>query len=573
MATASIADLEARLTAYDFNYQELKDALDGKALPTALGRPVARACVIRGIRYHDTGFAEPLRSLVANYPELTRALNARSIMSGAVPSINATDEVPYCIWHPDTAPEQTYRDLWAKYCREFPLITWAVARACATAGSVNLYRELNLVPCVEVAEEARESDCPGSNEIYEIIVRQAIRYSVMDDYTRTIHEPRAGAFLNGDTQVRYQLDYRSQFMNQKTTLFGDSDDSDDEDYGDVTLFGDAVEGGLPIFDITEDMLVGIGTTRSSRPPHDFTDLLVNPLPADLPVLDKTILTHMAAYNGNIDRYARLRRPATEMAHDERMFVIRGIYHHPLFGAWWARHTAGSRGLGGAEGEDVRRAIHARAIMSNDLTRITADTPDNELPYCIWYPDWPHQDILRTLLRRKPKMLPQIARTCVIADHETLWSDIIQSKALLEVPEKELFYMESEARITCARRWEGQTTFPSYLRDIESTAAERGIKIHQELVHSRDWKAFITRRDKFESGSMSLYGGGWSGLLSAGEFPGAYNGVWVRVSHVELTTSADPAARPVKVTECFELNELYQDVPLDKIGKYLETKNP
>ena len=250
---------------------------------------------------------------------------------------------------------------------------------------------MGLVPCVEVAEEARASTEPGSREIFNMIVGEPTRFSVMDDYTRTVHEPRPGAFLNGDTQVRICLGYRRKLQRQEVIFV-------DEEEGECFLAGDAVEDGKPAMDICEDMLVGLETNYP--PPAtgvDLTDLLLNPLPADLPAVDKDVLIAMAAYNGDVGRYARLRRPAP-LSWWERMFVIRGIYHNPLFGAWWARRPAEER-------RTVQAAVHARAIMSNDLTRITADTPDGEMPYFIWYPHWPNHNVLRALLRLKVRSVP------------------------------------------------------------------------------------------------------------------------------------------------------------------------
>lgn len=85
-----------------------------KKLPHALESPTTRLCIIRGIRYHN-GFATELYSQDREYPEFTRALNARSIMSGTIPDMNEPHEFPHCIWHPDIASEATYRELAQRY--------------------------------------------------------------------------------------------------------------------------------------------------------------------------------------------------------------------------------------------------------------------------------------------------------------------------------------------------------------------------------------------------------------------------------------------------------------------------
>ncbi|KAK1590825.1 uncharacterized protein LY79DRAFT_579572 [Colletotrichum navitas] len=44
-----------------------------------------------------------------------RARNAQLIMSNAIPEITTDDDTPYCIWYPDVASEETYRQLAKRY--------------------------------------------------------------------------------------------------------------------------------------------------------------------------------------------------------------------------------------------------------------------------------------------------------------------------------------------------------------------------------------------------------------------------------------------------------------------------
>lgn len=74
------------------------------------------------------------------------------------------------------------------------------------AGYTELYLELDILPDVHIAEEAREC---GNLTIYEAIVSQSVRYSIMNDYTRSIDlENRQPAHLNGDTAARWMLDIK-----------------------------------------------------------------------------------------------------------------------------------------------------------------------------------------------------------------------------------------------------------------------------------------------------------------------------------------------------------------------------
>jgi hypothetical protein len=101
--------VEERLKLDYYDAVECAAAIRAETLPFSLGHPVTRNYVIRGIRYNrDGGFGTELHGL-SGAEEITRALNARKIMSNAIPEIKSPTEYPYCIWHPDFATEETYR--------------------------------------------------------------------------------------------------------------------------------------------------------------------------------------------------------------------------------------------------------------------------------------------------------------------------------------------------------------------------------------------------------------------------------------------------------------------------------
>lgn len=81
----------------------------------------------------------------------------------------------------------------------YPQIGYQVGRACAVAGYLKLYKELDILPDVYIAEEAR--GC-GNNTIFDNIMAHLVRYNVMDNYMRSINIecPQPG-YLNGDTAV------------------------------------------------------------------------------------------------------------------------------------------------------------------------------------------------------------------------------------------------------------------------------------------------------------------------------------------------------------------------------------
>ena len=143
--------LSSRLQLEGYEKAECSAAIRGERIPMNLGLETTRLSVIRGIRYH-MGFGTELRNL-PNHPEFTRALNARSIMSNIIPDINTLEEFPYCIWHPDLATETTYHEL----AKRYRILRYDIARACAVAGYYDLYRELQLLPEISIAEEARDN--------------------------------------------------------------------------------------------------------------------------------------------------------------------------------------------------------------------------------------------------------------------------------------------------------------------------------------------------------------------------------------------------------------------------------
>lgn|SRR5690625_4882886 len=90
--------------------------------------------------------------------------------------------------------------------------------------------------------------------------------------------------------------------------------------------------------ITEDYSVAEGLDGSPHLiplPPDSPDvtLLYSPLPPNLPafIINKDVLIPMAVYEGNLDRYKRLRRPY--FIPNEIACVVRGIYHNTSFARW------------------------------------------------------------------------------------------------------------------------------------------------------------------------------------------------------------------------------------------------
>lgn len=424
---------------------------------------VTGLCVLSGIRHRHGFAAELLPGSADQDPSFARALHARAIMSNEIPDISAAEEFPYCIWYPETATEDNYRQL----ARRYPQMRYQVGRACAVAGFKDLYSELDLLPDVSIAEEARDSvlrgrsqgdeedrNVNGSQEIFDQIVRQPVRWQVMDDYTRSVDldSPKPARYgLNGDTAVVSTLQLRRDFRELRlSSRFGISDKT----FLDPPYSVDS-ELAPCYFNITEDWNVDEYTSSSENSQdsdqllsEEMEELLWNPLPVDLPWGNKDLLVLMAAYYGDVDRYARLRRPL-HVSRAETACVVRGIYHNTLFAKWCSLQPDANK---------YASAITARFIMSNDLSRITEDTDDADIPSQIWYPSRAAAETYVELVRRKPAARAVVARALIVADYDEAWDSIADG---IE-PYEELM-VEAKA-----------STNPHYLASLRKICADRGL---------------------------------------------------------------------------------------------------
>lgn len=351
-------------------------AILGESVPGDLSSDFTIRCTIRGIRHHD-GFGAELMEHQQLPLSIKRALNARAIMGNRIPTaMDTPEQTPYCFWYPDIPSEDTLRQLLRHDLGKS--MVYQVGRACAAGGYPTLYKELNLLPDVSIAEEARDSTASGSKEIYDSIVQEPCRYAVMDDYSRTVRgTPIPMAFLNGNTCTRSTL-------SRKKVIYNGSIDS--------SYLSE------PVLDITEDWNLDVDGVPVNLQPisQETLGLLYSPLPLDLPNVDKDVLILMAAWSGNIDRYTRLRRE--RMIPGERECVIRGIYHHTFFAKWCHLNLDST----------FYKHVHARFLMNNDLSWVTDLTPDDQLPEIIWHPNLASVVTYQELHRRKPIMEEQVA---------------------------------------------------------------------------------------------------------------------------------------------------------------------
>ncbi|RBQ72279.1 hypothetical protein FVER14953_07590 [Fusarium verticillioides] len=358
-------------------FDVLRAAIRGESVPEDFPHELACKCLVAGIRHHD-GFALEIRGKSGHH-SIERAFNARDIMSGRVPVMEKPEDIPYCFWYPDVPGQGILRQL----LKDHPtvLMRYQVGRACAVGGYVELYKELDVLPDISIAEEARDN-LPVSKDIYELVMNAPLLYRVMDDYNLCLFDkPQGGACLNGDTCARSSLSKRQPLH---------------------------CEFFPPPFDIAEDWCLGADGKRiEERPiPSDTLSLLYAPLPRHLPTVDKDILILMAAFTGNIDRYARLRRPHT--INGEMQCIVRGIYHNTFFARWCYEQPHLSV---------LRKFVHARFIMNDDLTWFKHNQPisKDDLPRIIWYPQQADPTTYMELFRLMPELKQLIAQALVVCN--------------------------------------------------------------------------------------------------------------------------------------------------------------
>ncbi|KAJ5096801.1 hypothetical protein N7456_007522 [Penicillium angulare] len=411
----------------EYDIDQCVAAMKGEKIPDDLNCFWHRRAVIRGIR---TSLQFAISPAITNIcsgndsaHQFARARNARLIMSNIIPDIKGPRTEPYCIWYPDLASSETYRTV-------------------PVAG-------------VSIAEEAREVD--KNAEIYRIIMSAPQRYIVMDDFTRSVNleTPQTLACLKGNMKPAWALDQRRR---PPVNL-------PDETADDIDLEEDGFIG-LEYVELEDcDAILGPGDSEQ----------LWMPLPSDLPVLEKRLLAQMAAYDGNVDRYARLMHPRRFRTTIEFSAILRGIYHSTMFAKWWENQLETNPGRvilpGQVVGDqntracgEIRAAINARRIMNNDITGIEDSSC---LPWMIWHPLKPQLQTLEELMEKCPSMRRQIEVTSVMCDYEYLF--------------RKLEPYPVESLMIVAKRSDN----PFYLNYLEAKAAESGASILSDFMRDYD----------------------------------------------------------------------------------------
>lgn len=512
---AATESLSILLKQIAFHEADCESALQGQKLPEQLGNGVVRLCLVSGIRQHAT-FARSAKVSDLCYMEgqemFVRARNARLIMSDQVPSVKQMpnlDSYPYCIWYPDIASEDTYR----KVATVFPNMRYQVGRACAVAGYSELYRELDLLPDVCIAEEAREAGHDGSRYIFDHIMAMPTRYGVMNDYNLSIDLdcPRPGACLNADTAVLSTLKGRRRFR----------DGLDERPWR--------------YFNITEDLNPEEVSLTDSE-----VALLESPLPFDLPTMHKDLLILVSAYEGNLDRYARLRRPGRSVEYEFHCLVP-GVYRSTAMALWLARNPDIMQAVADAwdpdEVSSLRRAIHARHVMNNDTHRLLnaePPIPNDELTYWIWYPNMPSATTLYKLAKARSAMRPQCVRASIAAGSHALYTRLMDMDA--ETPSDEVEHISPAVDAYVTKEAEASPERAFYMADLERRQRERGLKSlgrgYDRWKNNFPWKMGDIYFDLI-MGSLSDDG---TCIVHAGQDWGIWEGLGAELGRVRLHLS-------------------------------------
>ncbi|KAL4760942.1 uncharacterized protein BDW70DRAFT_160359 [Aspergillus foveolatus] len=206
--------------------------------------------------------------------------------------------------------------------------------------------------------------------------------------------PPHPAFLDGETHVRWKLEWRYTLSEDATEDFGSEEIDIEED----RCIG--LEPGEPDVSLYDELN-----------PHE-AELLWEPLPLDIPTMKKYLLLQMAAlkamWTGFLDASAADRRRISPVTRSKpsALSVVYTITQ--------CRITDNERA-------ETQTAINARRIMINDVGTFTED--DHCKPRLIWYALKPDESTLRSLAKWCPFMHTQIAIAAIYCNYQGLYETL------------------------------------------------------------------------------------------------------------------------------------------------------
>ncbi|KAL2814991.1 hypothetical protein BJX63DRAFT_391094 [Aspergillus granulosus] len=268
--------------------------------------------------------------------------------------------------------------------------------------------------------------------------------------------------------------------------------------------------------------------------------LYSPLPDELPTgVHKDLLLLYAAYVGNIDHYVRLRDPNHFIKYEFEC-VIRGIYHDTMFAKWWSLQPDHPDADGGMPA--IRKAIHARYIMNNDLSHIDEEANESCLPYLVWHPNFAHWDTYIELARRRPAMKAQAARACIAADYEHAYKQIN--------PTPDWFLVEQ------ARRKADTNAY--YQEDLLRRAEQMGIDVSTEPPIDERWKIIAERTMTYWRSPILPAHPAPEHTVDGSEYWENYNGFGVDLSSLEMFVSVSEEWKRRRNGGVLDLTAMYRE---------------
>lgn len=181
---------------------------------------------------------------------------------------------------------------------------------------------------------------------------------------------------------------------------------------------------------------------------------------------------MAAYEENVDRYHRLRRPV--MVESEQKAAIRGSYHSTSFAMYWTKCDFNiGRPI---DGNLISLAITARRVMVNNLSDIDECLDDKAgpeyFPRLIRHPLFPRPETLMELIRRRPNDMfirrSVVALASIAADYQWIY-DTIKPWPVMRLWQQALkspnpHYREDLKRRAASGEYPGVKDFPDWYCD-------------------------------------------------------------------------------------------------------------
>lgn len=134
---------------------------------------------------------------------------------------------------------------------------------------------------------------------------------------------------------------------------------------------------------------------------------------------------------------------------------------------------------------IRRAVNVRRIISDDITCITADTPESLVPRRIWWPSVASPVTYAHLAQKRPDMIDSCLRACIVANYEAAWDDILLGSSDTPNDSKSTRLSKVIGSHICAEAKDSSN--PHYLDDIMLLGTASVEKLESGLYYLDDMR--------------------------------------------------------------------------------------